>query len=74
MNIPRKCEIYVYSMSGDLIIKLGHDSPNVGEKTWSQIVWNNATQLGSGIYYFVVKSLAPGSEGKLQRGTFYVIK
>lgn len=74
VNIPRKCEIYVYSVSGDLIIKLANDSPQTGEHDFDFKVWNNATQLSSGIYYFVVRSLVPGSEGKLQRGTFFVVK
>ncbi|OGG46164.1 MAG: hypothetical protein A3F84_26150 [Candidatus Handelsmanbacteria bacterium RIFCSPLOWO2_12_FULL_64_10] len=74
VNIPSKCEIYVYSVSGDLIIKLAHDNPKSAEHDFDFRVWNNATYACSGIYYWVVKSLTQGSEGKIQRGTFYVVK
>lgn len=74
VNIPSKSEIYIYSVSGDLIVKLFHDNPKSGEHDFDFRVWNNATYATSGIYYYIVKSLAPGSEGKLQRGTFFIVK
>jgi hypothetical protein len=74
VNIPAKCEIYIYTVSGDLIIKLAHDNPLSGEHDFDFRVWNNATYATSGIYYYVVKSLTAGSEGKMQRGTFFVVK
>ena len=74
VNIPQKCEVYVYTIAGDLVIKLDHDKPDIGETAWDFKVQNLITLAGSGVYYYVVRSLVPGSEGKQQRGTFYVIR
>jgi hypothetical protein len=74
VGIPSKCEIYIFTTTGDLVIKLDHDNPNIGEKSWDHKVQNLITLAGSGVYYYVVKSLVPGHEGKIQRGTFFVIR
>ncbi len=90
VGIPRKCRIYIYSASGDFVRVLVQDetqtlssSPGLpvpktvnqkGEITWSQNTWNLSGFISSGLFYFVVISDTPGSEGKTQRGTFVVIK
>jgi hypothetical protein len=90
VGVPRKCKIYVYSASGDLVRILeqnetvlinsvsGKTEPKTvnqrGEVTWSQNTWNLSGFISAGLYYFVVVSETPGSEGMTQRGTFVVIK
>lgn len=89
VNVPQKCKIYIYSESGDLVEKLqqnetvnynafGAQVPktvaNKGEVGFRQVTWNLTGEVSTGIYYFVVVDEMPGSEGKVQRGTFVVIK
>ena len=90
VGIPRKCTIYIYSASGDFVRALDQDEtvvinsvtgkPDIktanqkGEITWSQNTWNLSGFISAGLYYFVVVSHTPGSDGQTQRGTFLVIK
>lgn len=89
VNVPRKCKIYIYSASGDRVQTIDQDETTVwgpegtripktdaqkGEATFTQFTWNLAGEIATGFYYFVVVSETPGSEGKIQRGAFVVIK
>ena len=44
------------------------------EREWNHKVENLITFVGSGVYFDVVESLVPGHEGKIQRGTFYIVR
>ncbi|OGG46310.1 MAG: hypothetical protein A3F84_15955 [Candidatus Handelsmanbacteria bacterium RIFCSPLOWO2_12_FULL_64_10] len=90
VNLPRKCKLYIYSASGDFVRLLEVDETQVfsgvtggtvpktvnqkGETVWTQNTWNLSGFISTGLYYFVVVSETPGSQGKTQRGTFLVIK
>ncbi len=80
VNVPVKCEIFVYSVSGDLMAHVIHDDSNqtgaarLGEAQWPQLTLTQSGQIPRGLYFFTVKSLTPGSEGKTQRGKFVVIR
>jgi len=80
VNVPVKSEIFVYSVSGDLMAHITHDDTNqtgsarLGEAQWPQLTLTMSGQIPRGLYYYVVKSLTPGSEGKIQRGKFVVIR
>jgi len=89
VNVPQKCKIYIFSESGDLVDIIyqnetvtydafGKQQPktvaNKGEAPFRQETWNISGEIMTGIYYFVVVSEMPGSEGKTQRGAFVVIK
>ncbi len=80
VNVPVKCEISVYSVSGDLMACVTHDDTNqvgaarLGEAQWPQLTLTQSGQIPRGLYFFTVKSLTPGSEGKIQRGKFVVIR
>ena len=73
-NIPRKCNIYIYTLSGDLVDIIEHDDSLLAEAEWQTKTINYITQAASGIYYYAVESLVPGSEGTIQTGTFYIIR
>ena len=47
-----------------------HDNPAVGEAEYIQLTKAVTGQVPAGVYFFVVKSLTPESNGKIQRGTF----
>ncbi len=71
-NLPPKCTIYIYSLDGDLVRELEHDTdpsdPNCGHDSWNLITRN--TQLAvSGLYYWVVES----EDGSTQMGKLVII-
>ena len=80
VNVPVKAEILIYSVSGDLMAHITHDDTNqtgaarLGEAQWPQLTLTMSGQIPRGLYFFVVKSLTPGSEGKIKRGKFVVVR
>ncbi len=80
VNVPVKCEIAVYSVSGDLVAFVTHDDTNqtgaarLGEAQWGQLTLTMSGQIPRGLYFYTVKSLVAESMGKMQRGKFVVIR
>ena len=73
VNLPSKCNVKIFSVSGDLMSEFDHDNPAVGEAEYIQLTKAVTGQVPAGVYFFVVKSLTPESNGKIQRGTFVVV-
>ncbi len=58
-NIPQKCVISVYTVSGELIARVRHEKPEpIGE--WDQQTVNFAGNVAPGIYFWVVESRLDG--------------
>jgi len=58
-NIPQKCVISIYSVSGELIAQVRHNEPQpIGE--WGQQTIKFAGDVAPGIYFWVVKSEVDG--------------
>ena len=89
VNLPRKSKVYIYSVSGDHIKTIQHDETvtvekggvlvpkttgQKGENIFQQYTWNLSGQVSTGLYFFAVVSEVPESMGKVQRGSFVVIK
>lgn len=74
VGIPSKCKIHIFSASGDRVYTIDHDNPARGEAAFRQVTYNLAGEIQTGLYYFVVVSETQGSQNKIQRGTFVVIK
>lgn len=82
INLPGRCQIDLYTVSGERFWTFFNTDLTRGEVTYNQITEftrgrapsSNSTGLASGIYFWKVTSLMPGSEGKVQSGTFAVIK
>ncbi|MDP6041296.1 MAG: hypothetical protein QGG64_22305 [Candidatus Latescibacteria bacterium] len=82
INLPGRCQIDLYTISGDRFWTFFNTDLSRGEVTYNQITEftrgrapsSVSTGLASGIYFWKVTSLMPGSEGKVQKGTFVVIK
>lgn len=74
VGVPSKCKIHIYSASGDWVYTINHDDPSRGEAQFRQVTWNLSGEIMTGLYYYVVVAETAGYEGKLQRGTFVVIK
>ncbi len=72
INLPPKCEINIFSLDGDLIRQIIHDTPP-GDPTAMHDSWDlisrNLQIVMSGIYYYVIET--PG--GETQVGKFVVI-
>lgn len=74
LNIPRKCQIRIYTVAGDLIAEVNHDDQGRGETTWSQTTIDNVGSASAGVYFYVVESLVDGTSGRTQRGIFLISK
>jgi hypothetical protein len=89
VNLPRKSKIHIYSVSGDWVQTIEHDETvtvetggvlvprttgQKGENIFRQNTWNLSGQISTGLYFFAVVSEVPESMGKVQRGSFVVIK
>jgi len=74
INLPRKCIIRVYTISGDLVLERKHLDESSGESSWRQETITFSGNIVSGMYFWVVESLVPESAGQLQRGTLAIIK
>ena len=68
-HLPSKCTIRIYTLTGDLIAKIEHDSAKDG----GEAIWNLLTQYGmrpaSGVYIYHVET----PDGKTKIGKFSVI-
>jgi hypothetical protein len=78
INLPGRCKIDLYDVTGERIWTFFNNNPLVGEVTWIQLAENRPSNFGEalfpGIYFWKVTSLMPGHEGKTQAGTFFIIK
>ncbi len=75
VGIPSRCRIRVFSVSGDLVSDFSHNDPSKGEADYNQITWVNNGEIATGVYFWVVENLIPGSnQGKLQKGALMVIR
>ena len=78
VGLPAKCDIFIYSFSGDLVAHINKgDFP--GDTTRGEFQWrlfddNLTGEVSTGVYFWVVRSLVPESLGKVQKGTFMLIK
>ncbi len=75
LNVPERAHIYIFNFAGQLIQVLRKRDPLTSEMSWNgRNYMNVVATVGSGIYFYAVKSETPGSEGKVKTGTFVVIK
>lgn len=70
VNLPAKCEIRIYTLSGDLVETLAHEDPTRGYQDWNLTSYVGQA-VSSGVYLFTVKDL---QNGKVQTGKFVIIK
>jgi len=70
INLPAKCEIRIYTLSGDLVNTIYHDDPNRGYEDWN-LTSAVGQAISSGIYLFTVEDK---QTGRVQVGKFVIIK
>ncbi len=70
INLPPRCIIKIYTLSGRLVETIEHSDPNQGFEDWN--LTSNVNQaVASGIYLFTVKNQETGNT---QTGKFVIIK
>jgi hypothetical protein len=78
INLPGRCQIDLYDVTGQRTWTFFNNDPLKGEVTYIQEAENRPSNFGEamfpGIYFWKVTSLMPGNEGKVQTGTFLIIK
>ncbi|MBI9071472.1 MAG: hypothetical protein JEY94_07725 [Melioribacteraceae bacterium] len=67
-GLPKKCDIRIYSYSGQLIETIEHDKP-LYSTAWFQVT-RNGQDIASGIYFYVVTT----PDGQQSNGKFVIIK
>jgi len=77
-NLPGRCQIDLYDVTGQRIWTFFNNDPLKGEVAYLQFAENRPSNFGEamfpGIYFWKVTSLMPGSIGVKQSGTFLIIK
>ncbi len=80
-NLPRKCLIRIYTVSGDLVIIIPHNVEGDRNLDWDADFaesWDlnsrNKQQVVSGMYLFTVEDLTEANKGGMQTGKFVVIR
>ncbi len=70
INLPGRCTIKIYTLTGKLVETLNHNDPNKGFEDWN--LTSNVNQaIASGIYLFTVRN---EETGNTQTGKFVIIK
>jgi hypothetical protein len=78
INLPGRAQIDFYDVTGQWIYTQWADDLTKGEITWTQLTENRPSDFGQavwpGTYFWKVTSLMAESMGKVQTGTFVIIK
>ncbi len=72
-NLPKKCDIYIFNLAGELINTLEHYSPDTepgtGTEDWN--LWTvNRQEVAAGLYVYVVQT----PDGEKKMGKFAIIR
>jgi len=70
VNLPPRCSVKIFTVSGDLVRTLSHDSEADGKLAWD-VLSDYGRAIASGLYVYVVKNL---DTGEVQRGKMVIIK
>lgn len=68
-NLPTQCDIHVYTLSGERVISIKHDSATQGWEWWNMLSFNQQ-EIAYGCYIYVVET--PGGQKKI--GKFVILR
>jgi len=68
-NLPDNCKIHIFTVSGEKVITLDHQSTFDGSENWD-ILTQNRQEAAPGLYVYVVEA----ANGKTHTGKFVIIK
>jgi len=81
INLPEKCLIRIFTLSGDLVAVVPHNiagDDNIGWASDYSESWDlnsrNMQQVVSGLYFYSVEDYSPGKRGKVEVGKFVIIR
>jgi hypothetical protein len=63
-NLPQKCTIRIFTVSGDLVRELHHNDPHSGCEFWDQFT-DSRMRVASGIYIYSVESNIGSAKGTI---------
>ncbi|MCR4439358.1 MAG: hypothetical protein QHJ34_07155 [bacterium] len=69
VNVPARCEVRVYTVGGDHVVTLHHDSVGRGY-CWWDLRNKEGLPVAYGLYLYVVET----PEGRSHRGKFAVVR
>ena len=69
INLPPRCKITIFSLTGDMIDEIYHQDATSGTEQWNLVSRNNQ-KIVSGLYIYCVET--PGGEKKI--GKFVIIR
>ena len=73
-NLPERCEIKIYTVSGEYVSTIVHDNPESGNEWWDMRTINNQ-EVAPGLYLFYVNQKdAMGKTSDTTVGKFAVIR
>jgi len=70
INLPKHCEIKIYTAAGDYVTSLEHHDEARGYEDW-HLTSSVEQAVASGLYLFTAEDL---ETGKIQIGKFVIIK
>lgn len=68
-NLPHKCDIHIYTLTGEKVNTLHHESETEGWEFWNMLTFNGQ-EIAYGLYIYVVET----PNGRKKMGKFAVIK
>ena len=74
-NLPSKCKIKIFTISGELVYELEHDNEFSGNEWWDMRTVNNQ-EIAPGLYLYQIKTNEGADKGRNQEivGKFAVIR
>ena len=73
-NLPERCDIEIYTVSGEYVSTVEHDNPESGNEWWDMRTINNQ-EVAPGLYLFYVRQKdASGKTSDTKVGKFAVIR
>jgi len=73
VNLPSQCIIRIFTVTGDLVNELLHDSGS-GDESWDIMTNDNNQFLASGIYMAHITSIAGSTSGQTHIEKFVVVR
>jgi len=68
-NLPPECDIYIYTLAGELVQKLHHQSSTTGWLYWDLLTFNRQA-AAYGLYIYVVET----ADGQKKTGKFAIMR
>ena len=74
-NLPQKCKISIFSLSGELIFEINHNNQLSGNEWWDLRTINNQ-EIAPGLYLYHIQNIDVNSGNALDEvvGKFAVIR